>query len=592
MAQTAFHRRGYGMMEPVIVRRHISANSALPDSVHPVLKRVLAARGVLKPEDLDTSLEGLYRTESLSGVGAAVSLLEAAVVADKRILIVADFDADGATSCAVGVRALKAMGASEVLYIVPNRFEFGYGLTTPIVELAARQDPRLLITVDNGISSLDGVAAARRAGMEVLITDHHLPGAELPDANAIVNPNVPGDAFPSKALAGVGVIFYVMLALRKRLQQRGWFATEGIEYPNLANLLDLVALGTVADVVPLDQNNRRLVAQGLARIRAGKSQPGVKSLLKVAGRDTSRLTSIDLAFAVAPRLNAAGRLADMSLGVECLIGNAQRECESMAVQLDDLNRERREIESEMKAQAIAIVDDMGLSDGVALRSGVCLFDEQWHQGVVGIIASRIKERYHRPVIAFAPAEHGQLKGSGRSISGIHLRDALDAIAVRNPGLLSKFGGHAMAAGLTLDTSAFEDFSRAFDAEIRRQLGDDSINPQITTDGELRAEDFSLALAEELAQAATWGQEFPEPLFDGPFVIVDKRIVGDAHVRMQLRPAGGTQIVNAIAFGAVDEQWARGGDAIHAAYRLSVNEYRGARTLQLIVEHASTIAAEN
>jgi len=580
------------MKEPVIVRRSVPDCNKLGDHLHPVLKRVLAARGVLNAADLDTSLEGLHRTDSLGGIEAAVSLLEAAVVRDAAIVIVADFDADGATSCAVAVRALKAMGASQVFYIVPNRFEYGYGLTPPIVELALADEPELLITVDNGISSLDGVAAARGAGIDVLITDHHLPGAQIPEANAIVNPNIPGDPFPSKSLAGVGVIFYVMLALRRRLQERDWFVAEGIDFPNLAKLLDLVALGTVADVVPLDQNNRRLVAQGLARIRAGKSQAGVMGLLKISGRDPTRVTSLDLAFAVAPRLNAAGRLADMSLGIECLISDSPSECDRMAAALDQLNRERREIESDMKTQALEIVDAMRLDDGEILRAGLCLFDEQWHQGVVGIIASRIKERYHRPVIAFAPAGEGDIKGSGRSIAGVHLRDALDAVAARHPGLLSKFGGHAMAAGLTLAVDAFDEFSRAFDAEIARQLGDTGINPEIATDGELREEDFSLELARELAEAAPWGQQFPEPLFDGPFAIMEKRVVGETHLRMQLRPLGGTRTFTAIAFGAADEHWARDSHAIHAAYRLSVNEYRGKSSLQLIVEYARSTEAKD
>ncbi len=573
------------MTEPAIVRRSVPSCDALPATLHPVIRRVLAARGAVDAAALDVSLEGLHRTDSMSGIDTAVSLLEAAVVRNARITIVADFDADGATSCALAIRALRAMGAGRVAYIVPNRFEYGYGLTTQIVELAAAREPDLLITVDNGISSLEGVAAARAAGIDVLITDHHLPGDQLPDANAIVDPNVPGDLFPSKTLAGVGVIFYVMLALRKRLQQRDWFVAEGLTYPHLGTLLDLVALGTVADVVPLDQNNRRLVAQGLARIRAGKSQPGVAALLRVAGRDIPRVTSTDLAFTVAPRLNAAGRLADMSLGIECLIADDKNECDRAAAELDDLNRERREIESEMKTKAMAIVESMPLSEGDEQRCGLCLFDEQWHQGVVGIIASRIKDRYHRPVIVFAPAGGQQLKGSGRSIHGVHLRDALDSIAAQNPGLLSKFGGHAMAAGLTLPAGSFADFSDAFDAEIRRQVGDSGIVHEIVTDGELRDEDFSLALAEQLAEVAPWGREFPEPLFDGAFVVIEKRIVGENHVRMRLQPRDGTKSVNAIAFGAADEVWVSASTAIYAAYRLSVNEYRGARSLQIVVEHA-------
>jgi single-stranded-DNA-specific exonuclease len=576
------------MSESAIVRRPVDARSRLPDDYHPVVKRVLAARGVFELADLDTSLDELFRADSLGGMDAAVTLLERAIVEAKNIVIVADFDADGATSCAVAMRALTSMGAREPRYLVPNRFEYGYGLTPPIVELAAAGSPDLLITVDNGISSIDGVAAARLSGIDVIITDHHLPGAILPNANAIVNPNVPGDAFPSKCLAGVGVIFYVMLALRKRLLDANWFASQNIDYPNLAELLDLVALGTVADVVPLDQNNRRLVAQGLARIRAGKSHAGIRALLKIAGRDIQRLNSVDLAFAVAPRLNAAGRLADMSLGIECLISDNSAACDRWAIELDDLNRERREIEAEMKSQAIEFVDSMRLSDGAALRSGICLIDESWHQGVVGIIASRIKERYHRPVIAFAPVSDTELKGSGRSIPGVHLRDALDAIAAANPGLLSKFGGHAMAAGLTLEASEFELFSEAFDSEINRQVGPAGINAEITTDGELSGADFSLDLATRLGEIAPWGQLFPEPLFDGVFNIIEKRIVGESHVRLKLQVSGESEVVEAIAFGAVDEPWARHANAIRAAYRLAVNDYRGSRTLQLIVTFAQAL----
>lgn len=576
------------MMELAIVRRPVPSDCRLPDSMHPVLRRVFAARGVRSDAELETTLDGLHRTESLSGIAAAVALLETALTEDCPILIVADFDADGATSCAVAMRALAAMGASRVSYIVPNRFEYGYGLTPPIVELAAARKPRLLITVDNGISSVDGVACARAAGIDVLITDHHLPGERMPDANAIVNPNVPGDQFPSKALAGVGVIFYVMLALRRRLLDSGWFERRGIAHPNLARLLDLVALGTVADVVPLDQNNRRLVQQGLKRIRAGKAHAGIAALLSIAGRDPRRVTASDLGFAVGPRLNAAGRLADMSLGIECLLNDDPAACERAASKLDELNRQRREIEGDMKHQALALVEAMTFNDET-LPAGLCLHDETWHQGVVGIVASRIKERFHRPVIAFAPTDDGELKGSGRSVAGVHMRDALDAIAARHPGLVTKFGGHAMAAGLTLELTAIDVFATAFDAEVRRQLGADGLKPEIATDGELDDDDFSLELAETLAAAAPWGQQFPEPLFDGLFDVCDKRVVGETHVRLRLRPHATQREFTAIAFGAIDEAWVGAQGPIHAAYRLAVNDYRGNRSLQLIIEHAITVA---
>tara|TARA_Y100000588_G_scaffold184579_1_gene198485 strand:- start:710 stop:2446 length:1737 start_codon:yes stop_codon:yes gene_type:complete len=571
-----------------IVRRNVPVGSDLPSDYHPVVKRVLASRGVLTLAELDVSLEGLHKPDLLSGIDGAVALLECALVTKKRILVVADYDADGATSCAVAIRALKAMGAHQVSYIVPNRFEYGYGLTPPIVELAAAHNPDLLVTVDNGISSIDGVSAARRRGIDVLITDHHLPGREMPPANSIVNPNLPGDPFPSKALAGVGVIFYVMLALRKQLRRKNWFSDQGIAVPNLASLLDLVALGTVADVVPLDQNNRRLVVQGLIRIRAGRAQPGIDALLRVAGREANRLRSLDLAFAVAPRLNAAGRLADMSLGIECLICDNAIECNQNAIALDNLNRERREIEAEMKVQALAKIDDLGLSDEAALPHGLCLHDELWHQGVVGIIASRLKERYHRPVIAFANLDNGQLKGSGRSIPGVHLRDALDAVAAQNPQLLERFGGHAMAAGLTLPASKLEQFKTAFDSEIKRQLGGVGIRLEVLTDGAIDAEDFNLDLAEQLADVAPWGQKFPEPLFDGSFAILQKSIVSETHLRMKLQPLGEPVTIDAIAFGAAKQSWAQSTDVIHATYRLSVNEYRGTRSLQAIVEYAYAI----
>ena len=578
------------MTNSKIIRREVPPGLSLPANTHPVLQRVLAARGVRGAQDIDTSLSGLLRTDSLAGIDAATALLEEAIEKRKKIVVVADFDCDGATSCAVVLRALLAMGATDVDYIVPNRFEYGYGLTPAIVELAAQRSPDLLLTVDNGISSVEGVECSRRRNIDVLITDHHLPGPVLPNANAIVNPNVPGDNFPSKALAGVGVVFYVMLALRKRLADRQWFEQNSIEYPNLANLLDFVALGTVADVVPLDQNNRRLVAQGLARIRAGKSHHGIAALLKVAGKEPAKITSLDLGFAIGPRLNAAGRLADMSLGIACLISDNQIECDRLAIALDDLNRERRDIESEMKSRAIALVDKMELDDGATLRSGICIVDDSWHQGVVGIIASRIKDRYHRPVIAFAPTDDGELKGSGRSVPEVHMRDALDAIAAHHPGLVSKFGGHAMAAGLTLALDRFDEFSDAFDEEIRRQTGNAGLNHIIATDGPLVANDMNLDLAQLLAGAVPWGPSFPKPLFDGEFKIVERRIVGEAHVLLALQPTDATLVVPAIAFGAADESWAADCDVIHAVYQLAVNDYRNKRSVQLVITYAQSTDA--
>jgi single-stranded-DNA-specific exonuclease len=556
-----------------IVRR-ASATAELSTDLHPVLARLYAARAVQHPDELDLSLERLLPPAALKHMDAAVALLEESVRAGQRILIVADFDADGATSCALAVRALRSMGAHDVCYVVPNRFEYGYGLTPEIVAVAAQQQPDLLITVDNGISSVEGVRAAKALGMRVLITDHHLPGAELPAADAIVNPNQPGDDFPSKNLAGVGVIFYVMLALRAQLRASGWFAEKNIPEPNLARLLDLVALGTVADVVPLDHNNRILVAQGLKRINSFPPLPagegrgegravqnrlsscGIPALLEVAGRKPGNLAASDLGFVVAPRLNAAGRLTDMSLGIECLLTENETAAIEMARQLDTLNRERRNIEAGMQEQALVALDKLHL-DG-SLPHGLCLFDETWHQGVIGILASRIKDRVHRPVIAFALASDDEIKGSARSVPGLHIRDALDAVAAHHPGLLNKFGGHAMAAGLSLPRAHFETFRTAF------------------------AEDMTMELAQSLRAAGPWGQGFPEPLFDGQFEVLGSRVVGEKHLRLTLRQPQGRSI-EAIAFNRAALQPSTG-SRVEAAYRLDINSYQGNQTLQLVIEY--------
>jgi single-stranded-DNA-specific exonuclease len=560
----------------------------LPADLHPVLQRVYLARGVTSAAELDYSLERLAPPALLKGIGEATALLAEALAREARILVVADFDADGATSCALLVRALALFGAApgQVRYLVPNRFEYGYGLTPEIVALAARQAPDLLVTVDNGISSVEGVVAARDHGIKVLITDHHLPGARLPPADAIVNPNQPGDGFPGKHLAGVGVAFYLAAALRARLRETGWFARRGLSEPNLARLLDLVALGTVADVVPLDHLNRILVAQGLARLRAGDgiADTGLRALLRVAGRDPARVTAADLGYAVAPRLNAAGRLADMSLGIACLLSDDPGEAESHACRLDALNRERRSIESTMQAEALAAIEALKLDrgGGGGLPRGLCLFDESWHQGVIGLVAARVKERVHRPVIAFAPAGEAILKGSARSIEGLHVRDALDNIAARYPGLLTKFGGHAMAAGLSLARADFERFREVFDEEVGRWLSDEAFEPILYTDGELAAEDFTLALAEQLRAAGPWGQGFPEPIFEGIFEVLETRLVGERHLKLWLRPSpGGRRTLGAIAFRQAGMPAAR---RVRAAYRLDVNEYQGTRALELVVEH--------
>jgi len=563
-----------------IVRRTVS-NPSLP-GLHPVIARVYSARGVADITELDHSLERLLPPGSLKGMEAAVALLVESLRTGQRILIVADFDADGATSCALAVRALRSMGAHDVHYVVPNRFEYGYGLTPEIVAVAAQQRPDLLITVDNGISSVEGVQAAKAHGLQVLITDHHLPGTGLPAADAIVNPNQPGDEFPSKNLAGVGVIFYIMLALRARLRTDGWFAERNIPEPNLARLLDLVALGTVADVVPLDHNNRILVAQGLKRINQGLACPGILALLAVAGRHPGRLAAGDLGFVIAPRLNAAGRLTDMSLGIECLLTDNQPRALEIAQELDRLNRERRSIEAGMQEQALAALDRLHLDGN--LPHGLCLFDETWHQGVIGILASRIKDRVHRPVIAFAPANDVEIKGSARSVPGLHIRDALDAVAARHPGLLSKFGGHAMAAGLSLPRVHLETFRAAFAEEVARHLGADDLNGELLTDGELFAGDLTMELAQSLRTAGPWGQGFPEPLFDGEFDVVDRRVVAEKHLKLLLRAAPGLPPIEAIAFRALETGPLPAWPHVRVVFRMDVNEYQGNRSLQLVIEN--------
>jgi len=568
-------------MTKTIVRRSCSSTQQFPVDLHPVLRRVYAARGVETAADLDYSLQQLIPPTQLGGLAGAVNLLEAAVSGRQRIVIVGDFDADGATSCALCMRALRAMGATKIHYLVPNRFEYGYGLTPEIVNVAAELQPDLIMTVDNGISSIEGVEAASQQGIKVLITDHHLPGKQLPAAAAIVNPNNAGDGFPSKHLAGVGVAFYVMLALRTRLRDKGWFRDEAIAEPNLAQYLDLVALGTVADVVPLDHNNRILVQQGVQRMRAGLCVPGIRALLEVAGRSLSRLVSTDLGFTVGPRLNAAGRLDDMSLGIECLLADDAVAASEMAARLDALNRERKDIESDMQSRALEAIENLKLDDK-QLPVGLCLFDPGWHQGVIGILAARIKERFHRPVIAFARSGDGEIKGSARSVSGLHIRDALDAVAARHPELIAKFGGHAMAAGLSLPEAHYPAFASAFDEVVSLQLCHDDLNGVIYSDGELTEQQLSLETAQLLRDASPWGQGFPAPVFEGDFNVVSHRVVGQRHLKMTLSPERGNCQIDGIAFNT--EVLPRGSQRVHMAYRLDVNEYRGIVTPQLIVEH--------
>ena len=557
----------------------------LPD-IHPILNRIYRNRGIKTADELKQSLDCLESYTLLKGIDDAVQLLEQALIQQQSILIIGDFDADGATSTTVAVRALRKLGASKVNYLVPNRFEYGYGLTPEIVACAKQYAPDLIVTVDNGISSIQGVNAAKQLGIKVIITDHHLAGRELPVADAIVNPNQPGDAFPSKAIAGVGVIFYVMLALRARLRGTQWFQQQGIDEPNLAEILDLVALGTVADVVPLDHNNRVLVAQGLARIRAGHCCAGIRALAQIAGRQLSRMGAQDLAFAVGPRLNAAGRLVDMSLGIECLLSDDDNTAFALAEQLNQLNQERRSIEEEMKLQALDTLQQM---DKAELPTGICVYQPEWHQGVIGILASRIKEKYHRPVIAFADAgddvsSDSAIKGSARSIPGVHIRDVLDAIATRYPELLSKFGGHAMAAGLTLQKENFTDFAAAFNEEVSRHVDSDELHHIIHSDGELSSADLDLPLAQLLESAGPWGQHFAEPQFDGCFEVVQRRVVGERHLKLQLKVPGAARIIDGIAFNTVDDVWPEETQFVQIAYKLATNEYRGNLSAQLIIDY--------
>ena len=554
-------------------RRPLGDSAALPAGLHPVLRRVYAARGVGQPSELDLGLSGLLPPQTLRGIERAAELLAGAIARQLRIVIAADYDADGATACAVAVLGLRALGAAQVGYVVPNRFTMGYGLSPPLVELARARGAQLLVTVDNGIASVAGVAAAQAAGIQVLVTDHHLAGRELPAADAIVNPNQPGCGFQSKHLAGVGVMFYVLTALRARLRAQG--AGNG---PNLAELLDLVALGTVADVVKLDHNNRILVAQGIARIRTGRTRPGVLALLEAAGRAREFASAADLGFVLGPRLNAAGRLDDMRAGIECLLAETAEAARPLAKALDAMNRQRREIETQMRDDAVAMADG---SDAV----GVCLFDPDWHEGVVGLVAARIKDRLHRPAIAFArAAEAGMLKGSGRSIGGLHLRDVLAAIDVGQPGLIARFGGHAMAAGMTLPEAGLPQFEAAFDRHCRLLLDASALEQWIETDGELNAAELKLETALALDRAGPWGQGFPEPRFEGSFEVLEMRPIGadGRHVKYRLRVPGGG-VVEAPDFNGAGRAVPAGSRAA-LVYRLGINRFRGTEALELHIEN--------
>ncbi len=552
------------------------------EGIAPLLQRLYAARGVQQPAELALGLDGLLPITSLDGVNEAAELLAKHHAAGSRVLVVGDFDADGATSSALMVRCLTAFGFPEPGFLVPDRIKHGYGLTPPVVELAAARQPQLLITVDNGVSSIEGVARARELGMEVLVTDHHLAGDTLPDATAMVNPNLPGATFGSRALAGVGVAFYVMLATARRL---------GLPTKPVVDCLDLVALGTVADVVPLDRNNRILVQQGLARIRAGRCTPGVRALLEVADKPLERVSASDLGFQVGPRINAAGRIDDMSIGVHCLLANDAVQARTLAAQLDAFNKERRGVEAGMQEQALAIVRELHASAARGLPAGLCLHDPEWHPGVVGLVASRVKDRVHRPVIAFATDADGRWRGSARSVPGVHIRDLLDEVKTRHPGVIERFGGHAMAAGLTLESGAEQAFARAFAAVCAKYLPPAHLRGVLVTDGPLEPRELSLDTAKLLRDAGPWGSAFPEPLFDGEFEVVETKVLGGKHLKLFVRAHPKAKPLEALAFGYLAEEGRQSpgeGQRLRLVYRLDVNHYLGSERAQLLVEHLEPV----
>ena len=573
------------MKQQIQLRRREAADGVdLPADLPPLLQRLYASRGVRSAQELERGVKGMLPWSQLTGVEKAVEMLYGAFKQELHIVVVGDFDADGATSTALSVLALRALGYGNVSYLVPNRFEDGYGLSPEVVDQAHARGAQMIMTVDNGISSHAGVERAHALGIPVLVTDHHLPGDTLPAAEAIINPNLRDCEFPSKSLAGVGVAFYLMLALRTFLRDKGWFDERGIAPPNLADLLDLVALGTVADVVPLDANNRILTWQGLSRIRAGKCRPGIKALLEIANRDPQKLAASDLGFALGPRLNAAGRLDDMSVGVALLLCDNTGEARVLANELDALNQTRKEIEQGMQAEALTLCEKLERSSET-LPGGLAMYHPQWHQGVVGILASRIKERFHRPVIAFAPTGDGTLKGSGRSIQGLHMRDALERLDTLYPGLILKFGGHAMAAGLSLEEARFEEFQQRFGELVTEWLDPALLQGEVVSDGPLAAAEMSMEVAQMLRDAGPWGQMFPEPLFDGRFRLLQQRLVGERHLKVMVEPVGGGPLLDGIAFNVDTSIWPDNGvREVQLAYKLDINEFRGNRSLQLIIDH--------
>ncbi|EAB0297280.1 TPA_asm: single-stranded-DNA-specific exonuclease RecJ [Salmonella enterica subsp. enterica serovar Heidelberg] len=564
-------------------RREADETAELPADLPPLLRRLYASRGVRSARELERSVKGMLPWQQLSGIDNAVEILYNAFREGIRIIVVGDFDADGATSTALSVLGMRALGCDNISYLVPNRFEDGYGLSPEVVDQAKARGAQLIVTVDNGISSHAGVAHAKTLGIPVIVTDHHLPGDTLPDAEAIINPNLRDCEFPSKSLAGVGVAFYLMLALRTFLRDKGWFDERNIAPPNLAELLDLVALGTVADVVPLDANNRILTWQGLSRIRAGKCRPGIKALLEISNRDPQQLAASDLGFALGPRLNAAGRLDDMSVGVALLLCDNLGEARVLVSELDALNQTRKEIEQGMQAEALILCEKLERSSET-LPGGLAMYHPEWHQGVVGILASRIKERFHRPVIAFAPAGDGTLKGSGRSIQGLHMRDALERLDTLYPDLMIKFGGHAMAAGLSLEEHKFEQFQQRFGELVTEWLDPALLQGEVISDGPLSAAEMSMEVAQLLRDAGPWGQMFPEPLFDGRFRLLQQRLVGERHLKVMVEPVGGGPLLDGIAFNIDTTCWPDNGvREVELAYKLDINEFRGNRSLQIIID---------
>ncbi|WP_196209616.1 single-stranded-DNA-specific exonuclease RecJ [Citrobacter sp. Res13-Sevr-PEB04-36] len=565
-------------------RREADETVDLPADLPPLLRRLYASRGVRSALELERSVKGMLPWQQLSGVEKAVEILYSAFRDGTRIIVVGDFDADGATSTALSILAMRALGCSNIDYLVPNRFEDGYGLSPEVVDQAHARGAELIVTVDNGISSHAGVEHARTLGIPVVVTDHHLPGDTLPGAVAIINPNLHDCTFPSKSLAGVGVAFYLMLALRTFLRDKGWFDERGITPPNLADLLDLVALGTVADVVPLDANNRILTWQGLSRIRAGKCRPGIKALLEISNRDPQKLAASDLGFALGPRLNAAGRLDDMSVGVALLLCDNIGDARVLASELDALNQTRKEIEQGMQTEALTLCEKLERSSET-LPGGLAMYHPEWHQGVVGILASRIKERFHRPVIAFAPAGDGTLKGSGRSIQGLHMRDALERLDTLYPGMILKFGGHAMAAGLSLEEAQFECFQQRFGELVTEWLDPALLQGEVVSDGPLSAAEMTMEVAQMLRDAGPWGQMFPEPLFDGRFRLLQQRLVGERHLKVMVEPVDGGPLLDGIAFNVDTAIWPDNGvREVTLAYKLDINEFRGNRSLQIIIDN--------